>query len=129
MERSMNKKEKTHFKYLRNKEYYRQYEKERYASDFEYREKRRSDCRELIRRYRMMAISYLGGVCVGCGFSDIRALQIDHVAGNGAKERREIGNGSRFLKKVIKSSGEYQVLCANCNLIKKTTNGECQKHK
>lgn len=125
----MNQKEKLHLRYLKNKEYYRRYEKERYDSDSNYREERTLKHRELIKRYRMMAISYLGGICARCGFSDIRALQIDHVAGNGADERREIGNGVRYLKKVIKSSGDYQVLCANCNLIKRLINGEHRKSK
>ena len=40
--------------------------------------------------------------CLKCGFSDRRALQIDHINGGGIKERR-IGNTRQFHHKVLKS--------------------------
>jgi hypothetical protein len=64
----------------------------------------------------------LGNRCVKCGFSDIRALQIDHINGGG---RKELENTSRYkyLKKLLNINQEelfsnYQILCANCNQIK-----------
>lgn len=69
----------------------------------------------------------LGNKCVKCGFSDRRALQIDHIKGGGIKERR-IGNTRQFHRKVLtsvkKSEHKYQLLCANCNWIKRFENGE-----
>lgn len=69
----------------------------------------------------------LGGVCRRCGFSDPRALQIDHVNGGGKAELKKYSGGSRtYLKKVCAAPpGEYQILCANCNWIKRHENGEC----
>lgn len=62
----------------------------------------------------------LGHVCCHCGFADKRALQIDHVNGGGNKEHKEITNAYCFLKKVAyDTSGSYQLLCANCNWIKR----------
>jgi len=60
--------------------------------------------------------------CVVCGFSDIRALSIDHINNNGAEERRRmmIKSGHifyRFLRKNGYPSG-YQTLCMNCQSIK-----------
>ena len=59
--------------------------------------------------------------CFLCGFSDIRALQIDHVNGGGTKERRTTNNMT-YLKNILASveSGQkdYVVLCANCHQIK-----------
>jgi hypothetical protein len=65
-------------------------------------------------------------ICLKCGFSDLRALCLDHTNNNGNKDRKENmgrnlgGSGSRFyafLKRNNFPKG-YQVLCANCNLIK-----------
>jgi hypothetical protein len=59
-------------------------------------------------------------VCSICGFSDIRALQLDHLNNDGAKERKIIGKGSNISRHIIKNNfpDKYQVLCANCNAIK-----------
>jgi hypothetical protein len=40
------------------------------------------------RKKRQELIMVLGGHCIKCGFSDWRALQVDHTNGGGAKERR-----------------------------------------
>ena len=65
------------------------------------------------------------GCCVKCGFNDSRALQIDHINNDGAEERKKLF-GSRldagirfyyYLKRNNFPEG-YQVLCANCNIIK-----------
>jgi len=77
---------------------------------------------------RRNAFDILGNKCVRCGFSDIRALQIDHVNGGGVKENRTIGT-TGICKNVIAGSKDYQLLCANCNWIKKTENGEIAKNR
>lgn len=65
-------------------------------------------------------ISVLGEVCSHCGFSDSRALVIDHVNDDGYLERREIRKDyEKYMRKVATdTTGRYQLLCANCNLIK-----------
>lgn len=69
---------------------------------------------------RLQAINHLGARCVDCGFSDIRALQIDHVNGGGSHERKMKGSNRFTYKNALEDiSGKYQVLCANCNWIKK----------
>ena len=60
--------------------------------------------------------------CPFCGFTDNRALNIDHIIpGNGLKERTE--KVWRYLKDLNRMSIEilnkdYQCLCANCHAIK-----------
>ena len=80
--------------------------------------------------------AYGGPICAGCGFDDERALQLDHIDGDGAQRRREIGGVNRgvsgqhtyfWLKKQGFPPG-YQVLCANCNWIKRVLNGEVKRH-
>jgi hypothetical protein len=90
----------------------------------------RKRCNALSRRRRVAAtrlkiVSLLGEACCKCGFSDLRALAIDHKNGGGTKER-EVGGGyyAMVLRKVESGSGDYQLLCFNCNQIKKHENGE-----
>ncbi len=63
--------------------------------------------------------------CRDCGFSDIRALSIDHVKGNGTRHRKEIGavDFYQWIKKNNFPKG-FQVLCFNCQWIKKVENNE-----
>jgi hypothetical protein len=69
----------------------------------------------------------LGNACARCGFSDKRALQVDHINGGGSHEKRELST-HELMKKVIKvGKSEYQLLCANCNWIKRAENGENKK--
>src|SRR3990167_7141937 len=90
-------------------------------------ERRRSLTNDHRRRKRLAAITILGGICCICGFDDFRALQIDHINGGGIKEIRKV-NGTVYINNVIKSvlneENKYQLLCANCNWIKRDTNKE-----
>jgi hypothetical protein len=72
---------------------------------------------------RKQVLLKLGNECIKCGNKDYRVLQVDHVDGNGNKERKEqgMGNGSttKYLKRILdNTTNSYQLLCANCNLIK-----------
>ncbi len=97
---------------------YREYYKQHKGSISLYR-------KEYYRRQRAEALEALGGQCVKCGFSDFRVLQIDHVNGDGNKERKTTTGFSNYFKKVISDTiGAYQLLCANCNWIKKYENNE-----
>ena len=72
-------------------------------------------------------IEALGGCCQKCGFTDDRALQVDHVHGDGANDVLRYG-GATFYNAVIRSTfhkeGKYQLLCANCNWIKRAEDKE-----
>lgn len=81
-----------------------------------------------LRKIRVSVIEKMGGKCVKCGFDNIHALQIDHINGDGSKERKERKYKGNFHKHVLKSilnkENRYQLLCANCNWIKKFENNE-----
>lgn len=82
--------------------------------------------------YRIEILNLLGNKCSRCGYdSDIRALQIDHVNGGGRDDRREHGGSMyiRIYEQLKDGSKEYQVLCANCNWIKRMENKEHKKSK
>lgn len=64
--------------------------------------------------------------CNHCGFSDLRALSIDHINGGGTRHCKEVGAGKTFyywLRKQGFPEG-YQTLCANCQRIKQFENNE-----
>lgn len=93
----------------------------------------RKRARLLYRKLRIVALTQAGGRCKICLFADPRALQFDHVNGGGNRSRRTgrepLGSGDswpavrRTLARVRK--GELQLLCANCNWIKKYERDEC----
>jgi len=72
----------------------------------------------------------LGGKCVKCGFSDRRALQVDHVNGGGNKHRKTI-HWYTFYKSILNDTVDVdvQLLCANCNFIKRYENKEHKNGK
>ena len=62
--------------------------------------------------------------CAKCGFSDTRALSFDHINGGGRKHRKEVGG--RIWYWLIKNNypDGYQILCMNCQFIKRTEQRE-----
>lgn len=49
-----------------------------------------------------------------------RTLHIDHVNGNGHKERQALKSRWAYSRKILHDTeGLYQILCANCNNIKR----------
>jgi len=90
-------------------------------------------CQWLARRreqeLRMKVFNLLGGYkCVQCGFDDFRALQLDHINGSGSKDRNNFSHVRVFYKYYIDNpelaKRTLQVLCANCNWIKREKLGE-----
>lgn len=76
---------------------------------------------------RVILIQYLGGKCSLCGYEkDIRALQIDHIHGDGFIDRKEKGRCGKiyryYVKNLEKCEGILQILCANCHAIKSIEN-------
>lgn len=92
-----------------------------------YADRIRKCARKTRRKARINIINILGGKCIRCGYSDYRALQIDHVNGDGSSERKLVtsrGWYSIVEKSFLAGENRYQLLCANCNWIKKYENDE-----
>ncbi len=75
--------------------------------------------------WRSRALVFLGGRCEHCGNNDSRVLQFDHVLGGGKTELMSGNrNSHQRARAVFKEPGKYQVLCANCNWIKRFERNE-----
>ncbi len=74
-----------------------------------------------IQYYRLELMNILGGpLCVRCGFSDIRALQFDHINEDGHKEKKRgsVTKYKYYVDNPIEAKNKLQVYCSNCNQIK-----------
>jgi len=92
--------------------------------------------KNLLEKRKAEIFELLGNKCVnpynlehGDFMSDVRCLQIDHVNGHGHKDIRETSlcrttYYREVLKRIKEGSKDYQLLCANCNWIKKAENQE-----
>ena len=81
------------------------------------------NAKEYYHRLKRRAYEILGDKCIRCGFDDLRALQIDHIraVAHGAKRLQ----GHYLFRQIITGDiGNYQLLCANCNWIKRHENKE-----
>ena len=60
-----------------------------------------------------------------CGHTDPRVLQVDHLHGGGSAHRKKIGASPITLFKAIKENpDQFQLLCANCNWVKRAEEKE-----
>lgn len=67
--------------------------------------------------------------CNKCGFNDIRALQIDHIHGGGSKHITSFTSRHIYMVGILNDSdakSKFQILCANCNWIKRVENKEAK---
>jgi len=80
-------------------------------------------------RAKNAAYAVLGEICSACGFSDRRALNIDHKYGGGTKARNADGNYLRMYRDVVKHPENYQILCCNDNWIKRIEHGEVASYE
>lgn len=118
-------------KRARNNEYRRQRRAEARASGTVYRSgrgdmvRKAQRDREKHRQLRNVLFDRLGRhECSECGFSDKRALHFDHLNGGGRQHRKSLPSGSAYYRALANMDSEefratFQVLCANCNAIKR----------
>lgn len=107
------------------KNFYDVHSEERRAKTREWTQKNKERNRIVREKLRMKVLEKLGKKCnnpncpIPSERMDLRALQIDHINGNGHEDRKH-HNPVQYLNKVLKDTNEnYQLLCAYCNWIKK----------
>ena len=92
------------------------------------RDRKLNQARERWKRDRAKMFEALGGALCRCGFSDTRALEIDHISGGGKDHRKNLSN-SAYRDYVISNTNDFQVLCSNCHSIKTYEEFEYGKNK
>ena len=113
--------------------------KETLSSKLKMRERRKNpvirakmvqEVREWRRNLRYEIFTHYSGEqpkCAKCGFSDMRALCLDHIKNDGAQHRKSLvknshrGGNAVAVYLDVKKRGfpeGYQILCHNCNRIK-----------
>jgi hypothetical protein len=71
------------------------------------------------RQKRAELVALLGGRCSCCDEGEIVFLQIDHVNGGGAAERKATNHSIHALyRRVHSSPNDFQLLCGNCHTAK-----------
>jgi hypothetical protein len=92
-------------------------------------EKRRAAVNKRNGEKRDFIIDFFGGKCRRCGMTDSRCLQLDHINGDGAKVRKAMNWDLSCKHRFVRDHPEVarktlQLLCANCNWIKRVENEE-----
>lgn len=100
----------------------------KYSREWNKRNKEKMDLYRLKRKQNAMLPYCENGLicCKKCGYTDIRALSIDHINGGGNQQNNKIKNNIyKWLKDNNYPKG-FQVLCMNCQWVKRSENKECK---
>lgn len=115
----------------KNRQYLREYykkltpeqKKQRYENSKKYSKSERAKQRraENRRLLRLEFIERFGGKCTCCGEDTFEFLTVEHIHGGGGQQRKKVST-EHLLRKLRregwKDTGEYTVLCFNCNQAK-----------
>jgi len=83
-------------------------------------EKYRKQSRQAKSKLKSKIFDMYGYSCVKCGFSNIKALTLDHINNDGAIDRKKHGERGVYLRALIpENKKEFQILCMNCQFIKR----------
>lgn len=123
------------------REYQRMWQAKKRAKNPDYREYQRKTRKANNDRLKEKLIAAYGrnGGCVCCGETERVFLQLDHIYGGGCAHARKIAserggksNGIRYGRIIWRDLerkgfpvGEFQILCANCNVGKYRNGGVC----
>ncbi len=83
-------------------------------------------------RRKQRLLDLLGNRCARCGFNDPRALQVDHVNGRPVEEHPQAKSNQGLYAMILAGKlpkKDFQILCANCNWIKRAENGEVGRYR
>jgi len=81
--------------------------------------------RDKNRLLKVEVLTHYGGgrlACVWCGEDRVACLSIDHIDGNGNKQRKGVLRSSSSFYSWLKKQGYpkgYQTLCMNCQFVKR----------
>lgn len=85
------------------------------------RERQKAYGVEYRKKARQFIVSYLSEhPCVDCGYSDVRALQFDHIIPLSDARASRVGRFTS-IKRIKEEIMKCEVRCANCHMIKTGT--------
>lgn len=91
-------------------------------------EERISRHKERRLRIRENILTLFGRKCKNCGYcDDVRALQVDHIHRADVPRNHTARSGHGLYIRILSgllSITDFQLLCANCNWLKKLDNNE-----
>lgn len=110
----------------KRRDYWAKYSKKYWSSRSKVRKRVRNQARKRRILAKLEIFKFLGWKCSNCKIIDWRILQIDHIHGKGKIFRKSTGPNyyEKILKDLKNGSKNYQLLCANCNWIKRWEKGE-----
>jgi hypothetical protein len=92
-------------------------------------EKSKEQSRNAKKNLKDKVFAAYGCKCTICGFNDLRALTLDHVKNNGSEERKIYGERGVYNRSLIlENKHEYQILCMNCQFIKRVESCRQNQH-
>lgn len=84
--------------------------------------KRRGNWREYRQERKLKVLQIISRlekpICANCGCDDIRILEVNHVYGGGAEERKKLGGQAILIKHLLdgtRDTDDLNVLCKVCN--------------
>jgi len=84
-------------------------------------EKHRKMSRDAKAKLKEQLFEMYGHTCAVCGFSDKRALTLDHINQNGNEERKALGERGVYRRALAEyRPDEYRTLCMNCQFIERS---------
>lgn len=110
-------------KYEYNKQYNKLHKQEHSEYYKVYRKHHKVELNRIAKNFRerckQRCFDELGSVCICCGESERKFLQIDHIRGGGRKDKKYCKTYS-FRRIEIEGfpKDKYQILCSNCNWAK-----------
>ena len=121
------------------KKYYQEYQKKHREkinqTNREWQKRNRHKVREWEKKdyyyYRNMLFDILGHECKICGFNDKRGLCFDHIDNKGYEDRKRTNSKQlvrNYARNPITAYNTLQVLCCNCNQIKRFISGDLKEN-
>lgn len=80
------------------------------------------------RNHEFVCEYLLRNPCVKCGYTDIRALEFNHIRGIKANNVSELVYRGVSLSKITEEINKCEVLCANCHRIYTMSEGKHFRH-
>ncbi len=78
------------------------------------------------KKLRLDAMEMLGGECAGCGYSNLEAMEIDHIEGGGREHRKRVDHKLQYRNIRDGHTEGYQLLCCNCHRLKSNREREAR---